>query len=104
MTYLRKHDREGSPSMRQKARRDQLGRFKRGVSGNPAGRSRNVERRYHFVDAYIATFYCGARAARLVGCPPAGARVAAHRMLREPDVVAALDDHFKALAKKRLLR
>jgi len=65
-----------------------------------------MERRYRFVEAYIATVYRGACAARLVGCPSAGARVAAYRVLGEPEVIAALDQHFnkQGSARRRLLR
>jgi phage terminase small subunit len=54
-----------------------------------------MERRRRFIEAYIATVYCGARAARLAGCPPAGARVAACRMLGERGVKTVLDEHFR---------
>jgi Terminase small subunit len=86
-----------------KARRDRLGRFRPGRSGNPAGRPRDMERRRRFIEAYIATVYRGARAARLAGCPTAGARVAAYRMLREPDVQAVLDQHFREEQARRRL-
>ena len=83
------------------SKRDRLGRFLPGRSGNPAGRPRNMERRQRFIEAYIATVYRGARAARLAGCPPAGARVAACRMLREPDVRAAIDAEWRARQEQR---
>ena len=61
------------------------------------------------MDAYISNRYgWAARAARIAGCPPAGARVAAVRMLREADVRAAIDEAWQAeladMAKGRLER
>ena len=93
-------------SIRKAPKRDRLGRFLPGRSGNPAGRPRDMERRRRFIEAYIANFYCGARAARVAGCPPAGARVAAYRMLRERDVEVVLEEHFRqdAQVRRRLFR
>jgi phage terminase small subunit len=60
-----------------------------------------MERRHRFIEAYIETVYRGAKAARIAGCPPAGARVSALRMLREPDVRAAIEAHWKEQKKRR---
>ena len=70
--------------------------FAPGQSGNPSGRPKNVERRRRFIAAYIANRYRGTKAAIVAGCPARGARVAAVRMLMEPDVRAEIDAHWKA--------
>lgn len=80
------------------------GRFTPGYSGNPLGRPRDIERRKRFIEAYIGNFYRGAKAAREVGVPPSGARVAACRMLRESVVRMAIQQHFKQLARERFER
>jgi Terminase small subunit len=76
--------------------RDQLGRFKRGRSGNPAGRPRDQERRRRFIDAYVVHFGWQTRAARIAGYPERGVRVAAYRLMWEPDVRAAIDAEWRA--------
>jgi phage terminase small subunit len=65
-----------------------------------------MERRRRFIEAYIVLVNSGARSARLAGCPPAGARVAAYRMLRERDVEAVLEEHFRQdeQVRRRLFR
>lgn len=48
------------------------------------------ERRSKFAFEYVTNGLNGTRAAIAAGCPPAGARVAAVRMLREPEVRQAI--------------
>lgn len=49
------------------------------------------------MEFYIANRNGGAaRAARAAGCPPAGSRMAACRLMREPVVRAAVDAAFNA--------
>ena len=83
-------------SKRKSPKRDRLGRFLPGRSGNPAGRPRNMERRRRFIDAYVVCFRWQTRAARIAGFPERGVRVAAYRLMREPDVLAAIDAEWRA--------
>jgi hypothetical protein len=49
-----------------------------------------AERRDRFATEYVNNGLNGTQAAIAAGCPPAGARVAAHRMIREPRVRQAI--------------
>jgi Terminase small subunit len=93
---VRKYKPEVSRTDGLKARRDDLGRLLPGRSGNPAGRPRDMERRRRFIDAYVVHFDWQTRAARIAGYPERGVRVAAYRLMREPDVLAAIDAEWRA--------
>jgi Terminase small subunit len=86
---------------RKASKRDQLGRFLPGRSGNPAGRPRNMERRRRFIDAYVVYFGWQTRAARTAGFPERGVRVAAYRLMREPGVRAAIDAEWRARLERQ---
>lgn len=49
-----------------------------------------TRRRDRFALEYVSNGLNGTQAAIAAGCPPAGARVAAHRMMREPEVREAI--------------
>ena len=55
-----------------------------------------MERRCRFINAYVANFGWPTRAARIAGCPERGVRVAAYRLMRDPDVRAAIDAAWRA--------
>jgi len=55
-----------------------------------------MNRRRLFIAAYIANFGWPTRAARIAGCPERGVRVAAYRLMRDPDVRAVIDAEWQA--------
>jgi len=89
-------ERSAGPSkVEAKGRRDELGRFKPGRSGNPEGRPRDLERRRRFIAAYLAN--CGWRSSSTRSwLPEPGVRVTAYRLMRDPDVRAAIDAEWRA--------
>lgn len=60
-----------------------------------------ARRRDRFALEYVSNGLNGTRAAIAAGCPSAGARVAAHRMMREPGVRQAIIAHIWDRLDKR---
>ena len=60
-----------------------------------------MERRRRFIEAYVANFGWPTRAARIAGLPERGVRVAGYRLLREPDVRAAIDLEWRAYRERQ---
>jgi hypothetical protein len=63
-----------------------------------------TRRRKTFVREYLTNWYRGARAARAAGYAPAGARVAAVRLMRERDVRAAIGAGVDAILRVTMIR
>ena len=64
--------------------------------------ARFARRRDRFATEYVSNGLNGTQAAIAAGCPPAGARVAAHRMMREPGVRhAIIEQIWDRLDKRR---
>lgn len=60
-----------------------------------------MERRRRFVAAYVGNSGWQTRAARMAGCPERGVRVAAYRLMRDPDVRAAIEAEWRARQEQR---